>query len=227
MPAYFCPYCQRHSTVLDHDVSSGLHDLNVENKNVILGLSSTFIVCPNAECKQVTLSVALISQFVIAPGRSEKKPSRRWHLLPSSSAKLIPGYVPTQIAADYLEAHEIVNLSPKASATLARRCLQGMIRDFWGISNSRLVDEIAALKEKVDPEVWKAIDGLRKVGNIGAHMEADINLIIEVDPDEAAKIIGLIELLIDEWYVARKNRQDRVAGVIALAEKKTEEKKKP
>jgi hypothetical protein len=30
-----------------------------------------------------------------------------------------------------------------------------------------------------------AIDHVRKIGNIGAHMEADINVIVEVEPKEA------------------------------------------
>lgn len=48
-----------------------------------------------------------------------------------------------------------------------------MIRDFWGIVQSRLKDEIDALKDKVDPETWQAIDVVREIGNIGAHVEKD------------------------------------------------------
>lgn len=36
---------------------------------------------------------------------------------------------------------------------------------------------------------------VREIGNIGAHMEADINVIIDVDPDEAQILIDLVELL--------------------------------
>ena len=45
--------------------------------------------------------------------------------------------------------------------------------------------EIDAIKDKVDPLTWKSIDATRKIGNIGAHMEKDINLIVDVDPKEA------------------------------------------
>ena len=62
--------------------------------------------------------------------------------------------------------------------------MQGIIRDFWGISKSRLVDEIDALKDKIHPSQWKVIDGVRRIGNIGAHMEKDINLIVDIDTDE-------------------------------------------
>ncbi len=89
----------------------------------------------------------------------------------------------------------------------------------------RLIDEIKALEGKVEPLTWKAIDAVRKVGNIGAHMEKDINVIVDVDPDEARKLIGLIELLVDDWYVARHQRQERLESITRIAEKRDVEKK--
>ena len=76
----------------------------------------------------------------------------------------------------------------------------------------------ATVQAKVDRDVWHAIDALRKVGNIGAHMEADINVIVDVDDGEAGKLIWLIELLMKEWYIARHDRQQRVREVIAVPE---------
>jgi hypothetical protein len=75
---------------------------------------------------------------------------------------------------------------------------QIIIRDFWGIRKDQLVDEI---KDKVDSSVWTAIDAVRKIGNIGAHMEKDVDLIIDVDPDEAGLLIKLIETLLSDWYI--------------------------
>jgi len=34
-------------------------------------------------------------------------------------------------------------------------------------------------------------------------MEADVNVIVDVEAGEATLLIGLIETLVDEWYVAR------------------------
>jgi hypothetical protein len=45
----------------------------------------------------------------------------------------------------------------------------------------------------------------------------DINLIVEVEPGEAQSLIGLVEMLFDEWYVARHNRQRRLAQIAAIA----------
>jgi len=161
-------------------------------------------------------------QFFIASG---SKVYGRWLLIPESSAKVLPDCVPEAIRDDYVEACRIVDASPKASATLARRVLQGMIRDFWKVTKSRLKDEIDAIKDKVDPDTWDGIEAVRKVGNIGAHMEKDIDVIVDVDPGEAEKLIGLVEMLIDDWYVSREKRKQRLTELKELAQQKEDQKK--
>jgi hypothetical protein len=139
----------------------------------------------------------------------------------------MPEYIPVAIREDYEEACLIRSLSPKASATLSRRCLQGIIRDFWGVKKGRLVDEIQAIEEKTDPLTWSAIDSVRKIGNIGAHMEKDINLIVEVDEAEAGLLINLIEILIKDWYITRHEREKRLSSIVGVAEAKDTARKKP
>ncbi len=102
-----------------------------------------------------------------------------------------------------------------------------MIRDFWKVKPGRLVDEIDAIKDLVDPDIWEAITAVRKLGNIGAHMEADINVIVDVDSGEARHLIELIELLIEEWYVAREQKKSRVQKVIKAAQAKETQNKGP
>jgi hypothetical protein len=101
-----------------------------------------------------------------------------------------------------------------------------MIRDFHGISKARLIDEIEAIKSSVDPLTWKAIDGVRSIGNIGAHMERDINVVVDVDPDEARLLLGLIETLVDDWYIARHEREKRLSRLVSVAEDKSAARKK-
>jgi hypothetical protein len=159
-----------------------------------------------------------------ARGYVELTPKRSWRLIPDSSAKVFPSYIPKPLLDDYREACLIRDLSAKASATLARRCLQGIIRDFWKVSKPRLVDEIEAIKDQLDTTTWEAIDSVRKVGNIGAHMEKDINLVIDVDPNEAQLLIELIETFFDEWYIARHDREERMKKVKGLAASKATKK---
>jgi hypothetical protein len=92
-----------------------------------------------------------------------------------------------------------------------------MIRDFWEVRPSRLVDEAVTIKSQVDPLNWDAIEAVRKIGNIGAHMERDIDVIIEVDPDEADLLIELIETLVHEWYINREERRTRMGHLVAAA----------
>jgi hypothetical protein len=153
---------------------------------------------------------------------------KRWQLVPQSSAKSFPDYIPNAIRSDYDEACLVRDLSPKASATLSRRCLQGILRDFWKVKPGRLVVEIESIKDKIDPLVWDSIDTVRKIGNIGAHMEKDINVMVDVEPEEAELLLGLIEMLLREWYVLREERKKRLEGIVKLgAAKQLERRSEP
>lgn len=218
-----CPYCERDTTIHIKHRSDTTHYLNIDNKLGNIKLRSTFIVCPNDECKEVTLWVIL--EELDKRMNEVVRVIRNWNLLPNSPAIVLPDYIPKAIVDDYEEACLIMELSPKASATLSRRCLQGMIRDFHKISKKTLYLEIDALKELIDSDLWSAIDAIREVGNIGAHMEKDVNFIIDVSQDEAKILIGMIELLVNEWYVSRYNRQQRISNMTELGEEKSALKK--
>lgn len=221
-----CPFCDRDTTITAERVRYSWTDLTIANAEGPWRLASQFIVCPNPKCKKTTLTVSLhIRESDRLGNGSAGKVLHRWSLIPSSRALAFPDYVPRSIITDYNEACIIRDLSPKASATLSRRCLQGIIRDFWQVKAGRLIDEIEQIRDKTDPLTWEAIDSVRRVGNIGAHMEKDINLIVDVDPHEAELLIGLIETLIRDWYVAREERKARLLKIKQVAEKKGKEKK--
>jgi hypothetical protein len=74
------------------------------------------------------------------------------------------------------------------------------------------------------PDSVEALDDVRNIGNIGAHMEADINAIVDVDPDEAQVLIELVELLFSEWYVATEIRQKRLRHLKEIATDKKQKK---
>jgi len=223
---FTCPYCNKPTTITtpNHFESWTPIDITTSKKGEV-GLFVQAITCPNEECENLWLRIELNSSDGSYNKRRESwNVLDKWQLLPESEAKVLPGYIPKPIQEDYYEACRIRDLSPKASATLARRCLQGMIRDFWEISKTRLKDEVDALEGKVDPITWEAVDSVRSVGNIGAHMERDINLIIEVDPKEAQLLIELIEQLISDWYIQRYDRKGRMEKVKQLAENKNSKK---
>ena len=173
----------------------------------------TFFKCPNDLCKKET---------VVVQGHNGSIDNRRIMVYPEAIYRNFPDYVPESIRQDYVEACMIRERSPKASATLSRRCLQGMIRDFWKVSGKRsLFDEIDAIKGFVPPSQWAAIDATRKIGNIGAHMEKDVNVVIDVEPDEADSLLKLIELLIDKWYIARHDEEELYSQITAMGNEKS------
>src|ERR1035438_49878 len=204
-----CPFCGRDVTLTSHNTHSVSTVLEIENEDGPKAVECEFIVCPNPKCKKFSLTAKLFNALPEAFGNGAEATDellQSWNLIPASKAKALPTFIPEAVRNDYNEACMIVSLSPKASATLSRRCLQGMIRDFFGISLPTLKAEIDAINNKVDPLVWQAIEAVRKVGNIGAHMEKDINVIVDVEPNEAELLVGLIEFLIKDWYVARDNK---------------------
>ncbi|MGO8099261.1 DUF4145 domain-containing protein [Rhizobium leguminosarum] len=227
-----CPFCNRHQVVTDENLCTDFVNFTLgESKYGDTGLQYTAVRCVNVECNEVTLVVDFATS--VYNGRrgtyEAGKGLRSWKLLPENSSSIQPDYIPGPLREDYYEACLIRDKSPKAAATLARRCLQGMIRDFCGIAKGQLIDEIKELRKCIDdgnapkgvaPETIDAIDAIRGIGNIGAHMEKDINLIIEVDPGEAQALIELIEMLFDEWYVARHKREQKLASVLAIAAEK-------
>ena len=171
-------------------------------------LSIYTLKCSNKGCEKIT---------VIAKNHFSKK---QYDIIPSVVIKHFPDYIPQQLRCDYEEASLILESSPKAAATLLRRCLQGMIRDFWGINGETLFNEINQLKDKISITQWNAIDALRKIGNIGAHMEKDVNIIIDIDEGEAKLLLGLIELLFEKWYIARHDEEELLNSVSSITIKK-------
>lgn len=135
------------------------------------------------------------------------------YIHPKSKAIQFPNYVPQQIREDYEEAYAILHLSPKASATLSRRCLQGMIRNFFQVTDSSLFKEIDDISDKVSPTIRKALHSVRKIGNIGAHMEKNVNLILDISDGEAEKLLKLIELLIKNWYIEKHDAETLINDI--------------
>jgi Domain of unknown function (DUF4145) len=226
-----CPFCCRDTTITRKDISESRHQLKIETSEGHRLALSRFIICPNPNCKKLMLSFILLDSKKLLEKSSlsieweDGALLYEWNLIPESLAKPFPNYIPEVILTDYLEACLIQNKSPKASATLSRRCLQGILRDYWEVKPETLSKEIEQIKDKVEPSIWNAIDAVRKIGNIGAHMEKDINVIVDVEPNEAYLLIELIEILLKEWYVAREERNNRISKITAIATSKEQERK--
>ncbi len=209
-------------------------------------LESGLLVCANPKCRQpiilISAGTARIGEynepipffydvaeredsFSCQKMPRDKKLFYMRRVWPENKGKVFSN-VPQNVWQDYDEACQISTLSPKASATLARRCLQNMIRDYWEVSKNRLGDEIdeIAKRPEVTPEIVDALNALRNLGNIGAHPEKDVNVIVDIEPENAPIILNIIEMLFEEWYEARAKRQQKLQGITALADQKKSKK---
>lgn len=212
---FTCPYCGREQSYSSANMSKSYAPNSCcgrekDSMDVII----YHIRCSNLDCQKFIIT----GHFIIS--------NKQFDILPRCFHKTYPNYIPKQIRDDYIEAVDIIELSPKAAATLFRRCLQGMIHDFWNIHEKNLNAEITKLQGKVSSSMWNAIDGLRKMGNIGAHMETDVNLIIDIDVSEAKKLKKLIELLFDKWYITRHDEEELYNDITDTSNKKQAEREK-
>lgn len=216
MAGFQCPFCGEIMSI--HRNTHARWRINFDSPNLsypnpLPYLKLEIYKCPNDDCRKESVFVDGVNGYI---GDASVD------IYPQCIYEIFPEYVPAAIRSDYEEACAIVKRSPKAAATLARRCLQGMIHDFWDIHEKNLNAEITQLKGKVSPSQWKAIDAVRSVGNIGAHMEHDVNKIIDVDPDEAGKLIRLIEHLIEKWYIDRHDEEELYAELAGISQAKAD-----
>ena len=178
------------------------------------------VFCPSPTCGSYQIEVgAFTAEF--RDSRAFRGELRHFAILhpPVSQVALAPG-VPSPVAQDYREAAAVSEISPRAAATLARRCLQNLVRDFWGIAASTLDQELAAIKGKVDATLWNAIDAARKFGNWGAHPEKDPQTIFDVTPEEVGHLLRTLEFLFQRTYVDREIAKNSLAAIVAARQGK-------
>lgn len=227
-----CPYCKITFPTYKHNVQQNVNKgtmnhyyFDINNCYSIPeycdGNKYCIVIAQCPECKKDTI---YLEEYNI-----EKNGDPQFYMVkPQTICENYPEYVPQSIRKDYQEACAIMYLSPKASATLARRCLQSMIRDFWKVDGKKSLNaEILAIESKVPATQWNAINAVRQLGNIGAHPERDSNLLVDIEDGEAEKMIKLIELLIDQWYINRYEQEQLYSDLVGINDEKQTERKKP
>jgi len=210
-----CPYCKNRSQLSENDINHTWIERNSVSTTVLE------VRCPDPACNKTTVYLSKYLQEMTFDTPSRKIWEWIFHesemLYPHGVFNHYPDYVPEPIRKDYEEAATISQLSPKASAALIRRALQGMIKHKWpAIKLPKLFDQINALNEKVPAHQREALHGIRKIGNVGAHMN-DPGAIADQDSpitvDDADNLIKLLEYLIKTWYVDEADAMALMKGI--------------
>lgn len=210
-----CPHCQ--IEIADESKPLGFEDISVSDE----GYTTNFVdaiywsktddvaytvyrlICPSCENLILQLSEVYhgedISRNVIFP-----------QVL---NVKQPPPEVPEEIAKEYVEAQSVLELSPRASAALSRRCLQHILKEHGGFKQKTLFDQIkAAINSNSLPSLLaKSIDGIRNIGNFAAHPIKSTNTgeIVDVEPGEAEWNIEVLVDLFDHYFVKPAKEKKR------------------
>ena len=95
--------------------------------------------------------------------------SRLW---PDTGGRAVPQEVEAEsadLAADFQEAAAVFGKSKKASAALARRCLQMILTTKGGAKKRDLADQIDEVLPKLPTSLAENVDAICQIGNFAAH----------------------------------------------------------
>lgn len=199
-----CPHCQidyfenwKSSTIYKHESSIMRGGIYEGDKYYIQAEVAT---CPNCHGSTVLVNFhdhqgSKFTGFQAYP-RGGKFPAA-------------PPEVPGVLRSDYAEANEVLNISPKASAALSRRCLQAMLSSH-GYNDKNLVKQVESAIAETDASkslpsaLRENIDAIRNFGNFSAHPITDQTTlqVVEVEEGEAEWCLQILLDLFDHYYVA-------------------------
>jgi hypothetical protein len=212
-----CPYCN-----CDFHPQPEVFSIGVSSKGNWMVQK---IICPGGSCGELILNLLKYYQPV---GRSgEYRFAAR--LLPHRAhRKAATDGVTTDLLDDYREACAVLEISPKASAALTRRCLQHILRDKAKVKHGDLASEIQQVLDSgvLPGHLADSIDAVRNIGNFAAHpiKSTSSGEVMVVEPGEAEWNLDVVEALFDFYFVQPTLLADKRA---ALNKKLSDAGKRP
>jgi hypothetical protein len=167
------------------------------------GMGVLFSQCPACQRYNVLLGRG---EWLYSHGIVQSKGMKKTFVHPRGvSREPLHPSIPTDFSADYIEACNVLDISPKASAALSRRCLQHILRDCAKVTAPNLDQEIQqVIKASMVPSyIADSLDAVRNIGNFAAHpMKSTASgEILDVEPGEAEWNLDTVEQLFDFYFV--------------------------
>lgn len=130
---------------------------------------------------------------------------------PAASVAPLPfGDMPEEVAEDFVEARDVVNVSPRAAAALLRLALQRLMPHL-GENGKNINNDIASLVKKGLPQqIQKALDALRVIGNNAVH-PGQIDL--KDDKETALALFSLLNMTVDVM-ITQPKRVDELYNML-------------
>ena len=145
-------------------------------------------------------------QAIIRAHRSQGGAVQTFRAYPAKAAlRPVPVEVPDPYKRDFIEACDVIESSPKASAALSRRNLQAILRECARTKKRELaeqIDEVIAVGH-LPTHIQESLDAVRTVGNFAAHPTKSTSTgeIVEVEAGEAEWNLDTLESLFDFYFV--------------------------
>ena len=134
-----------------------------------------------------------------------------------------PPEVPNEVAADYIEACAVIDISPTAAAALARHCLELVLRNN-GAKGETLYEMINDIidNRKAPPYVTGDLHDLRQIGNtFAAHANRSVTgEVLRTSPEEAEWTLNTLRTVLKHYYVDEAESKARKAALQAKLAKK-------
>lgn len=201
-----CPHC---GTTIGANWRSG--EIHVDREDDDIGWGWRTAVCPGTDCGGFIIRVGTFQHEYDGAGRRNPEPmwvdGQDYVVWPRSMQRIPLGEgVPQSVKDDYREACAVLSVSTKASAALSRRILEAILTE-QGFEQDTLHLKIedGLSQGNLPDQVRDSLHTLRKFGNFSAHPPANHSAaqIVDVEDEEADWCLGVIERLINHYYVHR------------------------
>lgn len=119
--------------------------------------------------------------------------------------------LPEDLAADYSEAGDIVNASPRGAAALLRLVIQKLCKHLGEPGKNINADIASLVKKGLDPRVQQMLDVVRVIGNNAVHPgEMDLR-----DDRETAERLFVLVNMITDIMIAQPKAIEEMYGKLA------------
>ncbi|WP_315867192.1 DUF4145 domain-containing protein [Pseudomonas sp. JV414] len=118
--------------------------------------------------------------------------------------------MPKECLADYDEAREICERSPRGAAALLRLCLQKLLVHLGGSGENIDADIKKLVAGGLDSHVQQALDVIRVTGNNAVH---PLEMNLEDDHDSVLVLFEMINFIVEERISRPLKTQDRFANL--------------
>lgn len=123
--------------------------------------------------------------------------------------------LPTDILADYNEAKNIVNISPRGAAALLRLAIQKMCIHL-GEKGKNINDDVASLVKKGLPvQLQQALDSVRVIGNHAIHPG---QIYLDDKPETALALFSFVNIICD-FFITQPKKIAEVYGSLPQKDK--------